>query len=161
MIAELAKQFISDVLNDMILTGTDENSEPVETKIKQLCIGYPDERAIDETNGESFYPIVIIDENGSDTNTINRDDSPEISPQYTTGLQIWVISNNKEEAKTLCYVFQTIVFDGFTKLRLNSDETKIDNVSRGRKDIVFADFLGNGNTWQASRLLSVLNRIEP
>jgi hypothetical protein len=160
MIAELALKFVQEALPDNILHGKDENENAVETKIKQLCIAFPENRNIDETEGEEFYPIVIIDEEGSEPAPNSRTDLDYKTPEYNTALRIWVISNNKDEARDLCFALQVIIFDGFVKLRRDSD-SNISNITRGRKGLTYADFLGNGNTWQASRVLTVLNKIEP
>lgn len=161
MIADIAKQILESKLIEGGLPWHDRDADTSGiTHIAQICIDDIDDRLIDDTDKISF-PVVLFQEGASEPVQRNNPEQSNVSPQYTTPLQIWVFDKSKDQAFSLAYAVQSIVFAGFAEMRLKYNETNIDAVMRGRKQPASGDLFGEKTCWSALRSLIITNRIEP
>jgi hypothetical protein len=160
MLAELAKQIFESVLSDGGLPYTDDEGNPGNLKIAQICIDDVDDKNIDENKGKHVFPIVVFEEGTSTAKSPLYSSNPNTSQLYDTDLRIYVYSKNAEEAASVCYAVQVAVLQGFHEKTLN--ETLIDAVSWGTKTpAVTGSLRGVKSLWRSVRSIIVTNRLEP
>jgi hypothetical protein len=156
MICDIAIDILRTELVNQYLQINDTET----IKIQNIIVAYDiDNITIDDTEGESVFPFVVIHEFPSEPDTL-LSDSPDVSPSYITPLNVLVFDMERESAVGIAYIVQNILYKKFHELTCNQDESFIDSVKRGRKSISPGDFLGNKDNWCALRALNIRNRIE-